>query len=173
MEGLAIFVCDKVYGAKKSLLTGIDLEFEKEDIIYIVEIKAGWNWGNSSQIKQLKINFENAKKTLQRKISKRVIAVNGCCFGRDNKPDKGEYLKLCGQRFWEFISGNKKLYIDIIEPIGHKAKQRNEEFLESYARIINKFTLEFSQQFCDDGKINWEKLVEYNSGFQKITEGRD
>lgn len=168
MEGLAIFVCDKVYGAKKSQLTGIDLEFEKEGVIYIVEIKAGWNWGNASQIRQLKINFKNAKKVLRRKTRKKIIAINGCCFGKNNKLDKGEYLKLCGQNFWEFISGNKELYLDIIEPIGHKAKQRNEEFLESYAQIINKLTLEFSQRFCHDGKINWLKLVEYNSGFNEI-----
>ena len=167
IEGLAIFVCDKVYGAKKSQLTGIDLEFEKENVLYIVEIKAGWNWGNSSQIHQLNINFENAKK-LFAKSDKKVIAVNGCCFGKDNKPDKGNYLKLCGQRFWELISGNEKLYLDIVEPIGYKAKEKNEEFAENYAQIINKLTLEFSQKFCDGGKINWEKLVEYNSGFEKI-----
>src|SRR3990170_6717501 len=89
IEGLAIFVCDKVYGAKKSELTGIDLEFEKDGKIYIVEIKAGWNWGNSSQIRQLKINFENAEKLLHTKTGKKVIAVNGFCFGKDNKPDKG------------------------------------------------------------------------------------
>jgi len=168
IEGLAIFVCDKVYGAKKSELTGIDLEFEKGDIIYAVEIKAGWNWGNSSQIRQLRVNFENAKKPLSAQTGKRVVAINGCCFGKDNKPDKGGYLKLCGQRFWEFISGNTNLYIDIVEPIGHRAKQKNEEFLESYAQIVNKLTLEFSQKFCDDGKINWARLVEYNSGFKKV-----
>src|SRR4030065_1653845 len=42
IEGLAIFICDKVYGAKKSELTGIDLEFEKDGDIYVVEIEAGW-----------------------------------------------------------------------------------------------------------------------------------
>ena len=168
IEGLAIFVCDKVYGAKKSELTGVDLEFEKDGIIYVVEIKAGWNWGNSSQIRQLRVNFETAKKLLRAKTGKKVVAVNGCCFGKDNRPDKGEYLKLCGQRFWELISGNEKLYIDIVEPIGYKAKQKNEEFLENYAQVVNKLTLEFSQKFCDDGKINWTKLVEYNSGFEKI-----
>lgn len=168
IEGLAIFVCDKVYGAKKSELTGIDLEFEKEGTVYIVEIKADWNWGNSSQIRQLRINFKAAKKLLRMKTGKKVVAVNGCCFGRDNKLDKGGYLKLCGQRFWELISGNEKLYMDIIEPIGYKAKQKNEEFTENYAQIANKLTLEFSQKFCDDGKINWAKLVEYNSGFEKI-----
>jgi hypothetical protein len=168
IEGLAIFVCDKVYGAKKSELTGIDLEFEKDGEFYIVEIKAGWNWGNSSQIRQLRINFEKAKRTLRGKIGKKVVAVNGCCFGKDNKPDKGGYLKLCGQRFWELISGNEKLYVDIIEPIGYKAKRKNEEFAENYAQIVNKLTLDFSQNFCDDGKINWAKLVGCNSGFEKI-----
>ena len=39
---------------------------------------------------------------------------------------------------------------------------------EKYAQIINKLTLDFSQNFCDDGNINWAKLVEYNSGFGKI-----
>jgi hypothetical protein len=168
IEGLAIFVCDKVYGARKSQLRGVDLEFEKNGIIYIVEIKAGWNWGNSSQIRQLRINFKKAQKILQEKTKKKVVAVNGCCFGKDNKPDKNGYLKLCGQRFWEFISGDEKMYIDIIEPIGYKAKERNEEFLESYAQIINNLTVEFSQKFCDDGKINWAKLVKYNSGFEKL-----
>lgn len=168
IEGLALFVCGKVYEAKKSELTGVDLEFEKSGVIYVVEIKAGWNWGNSSQIRQLRINFEKAKKVLRKKTGKKIVAINGCCFGKDNKPDKNGYLKLCGQRFWEFISGDPKLYIKIIEPIGYKAKEKNDEFLENYAQIVNKLTLEFSQKFCDRGKINWAKLVEYNSGFKKI-----
>ena len=171
IEGLAIFVCNEVYGAKKSQLTGIDLEFEKDGAMYVVEIKAGWNWGNSSQIRQLNINFINAKKLMRVKTGKKVVAVNGCCFGKDNKPDKGGYLKLCGQQFWQLISGNENLYLDIVEPIGYKAREKNEKFSENYAQIINKLTLEFSQKFCDDGKINWGKLVEYNSGFKNIIKG--
>lgn len=169
IENLAIFVCSKVFNAKRSNLTGIDLEFEKEDCIYIVEIKAGWNWGNSSQIKQLKINFKNAKDFLEKQTGEKVIAVNGCCFGKkkNKHPEKDGYYKICGQEFWELISGSENLYIDIIEPIGHKAKQKNEEFLEAYAAVINKFTLEFAQRFClKDGKIDWKKLLEFNSGKQ-------
>ena len=45
----------------KRELTGMDLKFEKDHTLYVVEIKAGWNWGNASQIKQLKINAKNAK----------------------------------------------------------------------------------------------------------------
>ena len=164
MEGLAIYVCNKVYGAKKSELTGIDLEFEKDNCIYIVEIKAGWNWGNASQIKQLKINFENAKKELQQTTKKQIIAVNGCCFGKNKKPEKQGYFKYCGQQFWELISGNENLYVDIIEPIGYRAKQKNEEFLIAYSQIVNKLTLEFSQHFCKDGIIDWKELIKFNSG---------
>jgi hypothetical protein len=165
LEGLAIFICGRVYDGKKSAAEGIDLEFSKDGIKYIVAIKSGPNWGNSNQILRMKDNFLKAIKILKTNNPKiHVIAVNGCCYGKDRKPEKGNYQKLCGQRFWEFISGNENLYTEIIEPLGHKAKEKNEQFLESYPQVVNKFTLEFMNEFCVEGKIKWEKLVEFNSG---------
>ncbi|OIN95802.1 MAG: cytosolic protein [Deltaproteobacteria bacterium CG1_02_45_11] len=167
LEGLAVYICTYVYGGNKSSAEGIDLEFEKDNAKYIVSIKSGPNWGNSSQINKMKDNFRKAKRVLKTNIltSQNVIAVNGCCYGKDNSPDKGEYLKLCGQRFWSFISGNEDLYTDIIEPLGHKAKNKNEQFHEAYAKVVNKFTLEFIENFCDpSGAIHWEKVLKYNSG---------
>lgn len=167
LEGLAIFVCENVYGGRKSSTIGIDLEFEKEHIRYIVTIKSGPNWGNSSQIAKMKADFATAKRTLRTSGSgiKIIEAVNGCCYGIENKPDKGDYFKYCGQEFWSFISGEDSLYLDIIEPLATKAKERNDEFQEAYAKMLNKFTLEFMQQFClADGSIDWNKLVEFNSG---------
>ncbi len=164
LEGIAIFICGKIYGGVKSKLVGIDLEFERDNIKYVVEIKSGPNWANSSQTKKMRDNFATAIKHLENENKgKKVIAVNGCCYGRENQIQKTDYKKLCGQRFWEFISGDNNLYIDIIEPLGHKAKQQNEDFQIAYAQIINKFTLDFALQFCDNGIINWEKLVQYNS----------
>jgi hypothetical protein len=165
LEGLAIFINEKVYSGWKSGITGIDLEFDNDGVRNIVTIKSGPNWGNSSQISKMKADFLTAKKALRTSNSRLTIsAVNGCCYGKDNKPDKGDYYKYCGQKFWEFISGNQKLFIEIIEPIGHKAKEKNDEFIESYSEMINKFTKEFSNQYCgDDGKIKWEKLVRFNS----------
>ena len=165
MEGVAIFVCQMVFnGCKSQKLEGIDLEFVKNGMIYIVEIKSGPNWGNSSQIKRMKDNFQNAKAILEsQNQNAKVVAVNGCCYGIENKPNKGSYFKYCGQEFWEFISDDENLYIDIIEPLGHNAKEKNEEFLLAYARVINKFTLKFSQDFCEEGMINWKKIVEFNS----------
>ncbi len=165
LEGLAIFINSKVYGGIKSGIVGIDLEFDNGGRRYIVNIKSGPNWGNSSQIAKMISDFKTAKKTLRTSNSKLIIvAVNGCCYGRDNNPDKGDYFKYCGQTFWKFISGNTDLYTEIIEPLGHKAKQKNDEFLKSYSQMINKFTREFGNDFCDNkGAIDWEKLVKFNS----------
>ncbi len=165
LEGLAIFINEQVYGGFKSGIKGVDFEFNKEDIRYIVTVKSGPNWGNSSQIAKMAADFKTAKKTLRTSNSKlHVVAVNGCCYGRDDNPDKGDYLKLCGQRFWKFISGYSDLYTDIIEPLGYKAKEKNDEFSQSYAQVINKFVREFSIDFCkENGEIDWEKLVKFNS----------
>jgi hypothetical protein len=165
LEGLAIFINQKVYNGWKSGIKGIDLEFDKEGIRYILTIKSGPNWGNSSQISKMRADFTSAKRTLRTSGSGLFIqAINGCCYGKDNNPDKGDHFKYCGQVFWEFISGIENLYIDIIEPLGHQAKEKNDIFLESYAKMINKFTKEFSNNFCkDNGEINWAKLVNFNS----------
>lgn len=169
LEGLAIFINQKVYNGWKSGITGIDLEFDKEGVRYIVTIKSGPNWGNSSQVAKMKTDFITAKKALRTSGSGLIVqAVNGCCYGKDNHPDKGSYFKYCGQEFWQFISGTESLYIDLIEPLGHQAREKNDAFIEAYAKTINKFTKEFSNDFCDDtGRILWCKLTEFNSGMRK------
>jgi hypothetical protein len=168
LEGLAIFINGKVYGGRKSGITNIDLEFDIQGTRNIVTIKSGPNWGNSSQINKMIADFKTAKKTLRTSNSKlNIVAVNGCCYGRDNQPDKGDYFKYCGQKFWEFISGDTNLYIELIEPLGHKSKERNDDFIKSYSQMINKFTKEFTIDFCDKNKaINWDKLVKLNSSIK-------
>ena len=165
LEGLAIFVNETVYNGRKSGIIGIDLEFDNDNTRYIVTIKSGPNWGNSSQIAKLIADFKTAKRTLRTSNSQlNIIAVNGCCYGRDNYPDKGDYFKYCGQRFWEFVSGDINFYTKIIEPLAHQAKERNDDFMQSYAQMINKFTKEFADTFCkNDGSIDWDKLVRFNS----------
>ena len=165
LEGLAIFINQQVYKGWKSGIPGIDLEFDYDDKRYIVTIKSGPNWGNSSQIKRLKDDFRTAKKTLRTSNSQlNVVAINGCCYGKDRSPDKGDYFKYCGQEFWHFISNEDNLYLKIIEPLGYKAKEKNEAFMNSYAQMLNRFTKEFATDFCKaTGEIDWEKLVNFNS----------
>ncbi|WP_373495779.1 PmeII family type II restriction endonuclease [Aquiflexum sp.] len=169
LEGLAIFVNEKAFKGRKSGISGIDLEFDHEGIRNIVTIKSGPNWGNDSQIKKMVDNFNTARKVLKTSGSSiNVKAVNGCCYGRSNPKteykSKGDYYKLCGQTFWEYVSGDKELYKKLIVPIGFQAKERNDEFIDSYSKMVNKFVAEFSINYCkSDGSIDWEKLIEFNS----------
>lgn len=170
MEGLAIFINQKVHNGRKSGINGIDLEFDNENIRYIVTIKSGPSWGNKSQQEKMLHDFAQAKRTLATSGSKlNVQAVNGCCYGKDNKPHKfpkngTDFYKYCGQDFWEFVSGDAELYREIIEPLSYQAKERNDDFQIAYSQMLNKFTAEFLKDFClVDGSIDWEKIITHNS----------
>ncbi|GAN32890.1 hypothetical protein FBQ80_00065 [Candidatus Brocadia sp. AMX2] len=51
-----------------------------------------------------------------------------------------------------------------------KAKEKNEEFLAEYVKVVNKFTKQFMDEFCssDGSKILWDKIVKLNSGVESI-----
>ncbi len=169
LEELAIFISNEHHGGFKSSAEGIDLEYIDNGVRYIISIKSGPNWGNSSQIAKMKDHFRKAKRILGTNSGKPipVMAINGCCYGKDNKPQKEEYQKLCGEKFWTLISGDEHLYQKLIEPLGYKAEERNIKFNEEYANVLNKFTMEFSQSYCTEvGAIDWAKLLEFNSGYK-------
>lgn len=168
LEGLAIFISSTVYGGKKSSATGIDLEFDKGNLRYIVSIKSGPNWGNSSQIKKLENDFKQAMKILHTSRNEvKVEAINGCCYGRSFS-DKGFYKKICGQKFWELISGRENLYLEIIKPLATDAKKKTEEFGKEYSAKLNLFIKDFIREYClEDGSVDWEKIVKMNSEKKK------
>ena len=167
LEDLAIFISKITSDGRKSSAEGIDLEFDRNNIRYIISIKSGPNWGNSSQHKKLAENFITAKNVLQQsQFGVNVQPVLGICYGKTKTSfSKDGYLKTVGQNFWYLISQKPDLYIDIIEPIGFRAKQHNEAFESNRAKISNRFTHEFIDLYCrDDGSINWETLVQYSCG---------
>ncbi|MDY0019169.1 MAG: PmeII family type II restriction endonuclease, partial [Anaerolineae bacterium] len=168
LEGLAIFVAGKTCNGHKSSTQGVDLEFISNNVHYIVSVKSGTNWGNSSQKGKLADDLRNAViRVKQSHAGVNVQPVLGICYGktRTSYNKKGGYLQVVGQNFWYLISENKALYTDIIEPIGHRAKEHNEAFDVERGKIVNRFTREFIDRFCDSsGAINWVSLVEFNSG---------
>ena len=57
--------------------------------------------------------------------------------------------------------------MDIIGPLGFKAKEKNETYFIEYSRMINKFTQEFIQNYCNaNGDIIWEKIVRLNAAIK-------
>ena len=166
LEDLAVFVASKTCDGHKSTAPGVDLEFFNKGVHYVVSVKSGTNWGNSSQQRKLEEDLRNAViRVRQSKHGANVQSVLGICYGKTKTSYVRGYLKVAGQNFWYLISENAALFTDIIEPIGHRAKQHNEAFLEGKSRVTNLFTKQFIDRFCDDmGATDWVKLVEFNSG---------
>ena len=166
LEDLAIFISEQVCGGQKSSAEGLDLEFVRENTKYLVSIKSGPNWGNSSQYKALREAFKRAKVVQrQRNSSLNIETVLGICYGRARTTFGGDFTKYTGQSFWHFLSGDANLYIDIIEPIGYEAKRHNDDFEEKRVALINRFSKQFIDAFCDsEGNIDWVSLVRFNSG---------
>jgi hypothetical protein len=167
LEDLAVFIASKTTGGYKSSAPGLDLEFENDGAHYLVSIKSGPNWGNSSQHKKLVQDFNEAERRLKQSLHvMNVYKVLGICYGKTpTKITSKGYYKIVGQNFGALISNNENLYTEIIEPVGFRAKEHNDQFYEKKGNIINCLTAQFIQEFCDSsGVINWQKLVRYVSG---------
>lgn len=173
MENLAIHVCHKVFGGKKAeegKYRSVDLIFERDKKTYIIGIKSGPNWGNSDQVNTMKRNLKAAKKILRAELGKKdIVSVNGCMYGRDNNPHKVNkdpdlsYHKICGQAFWDLISGDNQLYKKIIQPLDKEAKKRDEVFKKLYVKKINEMTKDVVDIFYTKDNLDWNKIIDYVS----------
>ncbi len=130
LEDLAIFIASRAVGGQKSTAPGMDLEFEINGTYYVVSIKSGTNWGNSSQHAKLASDFLRAERTLRQSTHvKNVIKILGICYGKTKTTITREgYFKIVGHNFWTLISGDKDFYIEIIEPLAAQARLRLKQF---------------------------------------------
>ena len=174
LENFAIHICGQVFGGVKAppkTYPSVDLLFERDAVYYIVGIKSGIVWGNNDQIKAMARNFKLIKTRLISEGETRPIqAVNGCMYGADANPFKENredpdlsYYKYCGDRFWELISGDKDLYLRLIEPLGQEARKRSPELADLYVQRINEMTAELVTEFMTDGQIDWVKIIRFVS----------
>ncbi len=82
LENLAVFVAGQTCNGRKSTAPGVDLEFEEADVYYVVSIKSGPNWGNSSQQSKLADDLQKAAIRLkQSHLGINVQPVLGICYG--------------------------------------------------------------------------------------------
>ena len=166
LERVAIKVCEQSFGGRKSMVEGIDLEFDRDNIRYIVSIKSGPNWGNSDQKKRMKQHFTQARRIFQQGgYSQMVRAIEGCCYGQTSRMfNQGDYQKLCGREFWQLISGNRAMYQVVLDLIAEASKGNGRTHKHHYDIAIMRITDELSSIFIDlNGDIDWSKILEKNS----------
>jgi hypothetical protein len=166
LEDLAIFVAETTGGGVKSAAQGIDIETIRNNVRYLIAVKSGKNWGNADQHRRLRENFKTAVKVIkQSKHLANLQPTLGICYGNFKTVNNGTFLHIGGQSFWHLISGDKKLYIDLIEPLGQDAETHDELFKGEKAAAYNRLIREFTTSYCDaSGNIDWTKLVQFVSG---------
>lgn len=156
-------------GGSKSLAEGIDVVVnDKEDnTVYAIAVKSGPSVFNADSKKRQEQNF-NAASKLAKQARERYEAYIGYCYGRKKQSNRGVpkiYSELAGQEFWEKLTGDSEFYIKIIRYMGELPEKYVARYKESYNKASNRLIREFSNSFCtEDGTIDWEKLVRFNSG---------
>ena len=166
LEGLALFVARQTTDGFDPGEPGVDLEFVKDGIYWVVQIKSGPNWGNSSQQNQLEQDLADRVRFLRaERPGEDIRAMLGICYGKVRTSHIRGYLKVVGQNFWYFISENPKLYQEIVEPIGYRAEEHNEAYEVGKAQAAKRLTRDFIKEYCDpSGAIDWPKLIEDTCG---------
>lgn len=157
-------------GGNKALAEGVDImvEDKSENTIYAIAVKSGTSVFNADSKKRQEQNFAAARKLAQQ-AKARYEPIIGYSYGKKRTTGKGKptiYRELAGQDFWSELTGDPDFYIKIIKYMGNKPEMYLEQYRESYNKASNRLVRQFTADFCDeDGSINWDLLVKFNSGY--------
>ncbi|MPM11925.1 hypothetical protein SDC9_58276 [bioreactor metagenome] len=152
---------------QKALAEGVDIMVERDNTIYAIAVKSGTNVFNADSRKKQEQNFVAASKLAQQ-AKKRFVPIIGYGYGKKKMTNRGLpkfYAELAGKNFWFELTGDEEFYIKLIRFMAELPEQYVADFDESYQKAANRLVKEFTNEFCnDDGSIDWEELVEFNSG---------
>lgn len=151
---------------RKALAEGVDIMVERDNTIYAIAVKSGTSVFNANSRKKQEQNFMAAQK-LARQAKKRFVPIVGYGYGKKNPTNRGLpkfYTELAGQAFWEELTGDDEFYIKLIRFMDKLPKKYVEDFDAAYQKAANRLVKDFTNEFClEDGTIDWEKLVRFNS----------
>lgn len=152
----------------KALAEGVDIMVERNNTIYAIAVKSGTSVFNADSKKRQEQNF-NAAFKLAQQAKKQYIPIIGYGYGKKKARKESAmpkiYIELAGKEFWEVLTGDKDFYIKLIQMMDELPDKYISEFDEAYNKASNRLLRSFSNEFCkEDGSIDWEKLVKFNSG---------
>ncbi|MFC2000061.1 PmeII family type II restriction endonuclease [Chloroflexota bacterium] len=153
-------------GGKVSDGEGVDFLIETEGRITVVSLKSGPNVLNASQKKRQSQEFQNVRNRLY-KMQKQFDPILGHAYGKmQTEPGKDRvYRDRSGQAFWQDITGDPDFYLKLVQLMRDEPAKHKKEYQPAWDAAVNRFTLEFIQQFCfEDGRVDWERLLKFVSG---------
>lgn len=149
---------------------GVDVIVQTEKVYKAISVKSGPHIFNSSQKSKQDTQFKALKARLQ-KIQKQFDPILGHCYGRVPAESKADFIyrSTAGQAFWEELTGEPDFYLKLIQLMSEYPVQHRVEFEIAFGNALNRFTRQFLDNFqSEDGSINWEKWLQFNSGKDKV-----
>jgi len=163
-------VAKAVSGGVVSPSEGVDVAVETADRYLAISVKSGPNPYNASQKRKQDLDFKSLRARVT-KLKKQFDAMLGHCYGRTrSEPSSAKiYRDRSGQEFWEELTGDARFYVKLIKYMEDEIiNKHKDEYQTAWDKAVNRYVGEFVSESCyKDGGINWEKLVEFNSGKRK------
>ena len=159
LENIAVVVCQKAKGGRKSSTTNIDLEYDESGVRTVAQIKSGPNWGNSRQQSKLRDDFSSATRVLRQGSNMQVRCVEGICYGPSGVQDKGTHLKIIGEAFWKDISDWDGTGRAVLDAIGQHAGNGLLSVRQNAQSKMITFLRE-SGAASIGGVVDWDKVYE-------------
>lgn len=161
-EPLAKDLCE----GSASPTEGVDVVIETPTSYKAIAVKSGSSVFNAQSRRRQNQEFQ-ALRSRMMKLQKHFEAIVGYSYGRKYSPTNENkiFTELAGQTFWAELTGDNECYVKIIEAMQDLPVRHKDRFNEEWAKAKNRFAKEFITNFCsDDGRIEWNKLLEFNSG---------
>jgi len=168
MFGDAFFepIAKAISGGVVSPSEGVDIAIETDRVYKAIAVKSGPNPFNSSQRKRQDDEFKALRSRLL-KLHKQFDPILGHGYGKTRAPTAAViYRDLAGQEFWEELTGDPDFYLKLIRYMHDEDIARHRaEYARAWEIALNRYVREFTILFCRaDGTIDWEALVQFNSG---------
>ena len=158
-------IARKLPNVQVSDAKGVDIIKDEPTIYHAYAVKSGPNPFNASQKEKQNSEFLELKSRLM-KLQKQFDPVLAYAYGRKNKPSSGKriYRESSGEQFWTELTGDHDFYLKLIRLMKDVPLKRKDEYKSTWDAAINRFTNEFTSNFClTDGRIDWEKLTKFVS----------
>jgi hypothetical protein len=134
-----------------------------KDKLYLLEVKSGANWGNSSQWKALEERFKNAIQELSSEYSD-IQPLLGICYGKGSQRIKrGIILELKGPIFWEFLTDDSNFYWSLPLMFEEGSRYYIGRYRIARNNAIQRLVKEITPFCFRNGELNKKFILEYSS----------
>jgi hypothetical protein len=160
IEDIARAILDRIRLGTKTPAKGIDGDVVRGLNRYLVSVKSGANWGNSSSTAAQGRYFEDAK-TIIGSRGHRLTSVMLIMYGREDRNLKYADIELVGQQAWAFLSGDKDFYAKLIQYF----VDGSEEFGQQIERARHESEAKLYAELCaggfvlKNGEMDWPSFV--------------